>query len=218
MKLLLTSGGLLNDSIIDSLKKLAVKPLGELRLGYIPTAANIEEGDKGWLIEDLEICKKLNFRSIDIIDISAISQDMFKKRLEETDIILVGGGNTYHLMCWIKKSGLEEMLPELLKSRIYVGVSAGSVVAGPSLVLADSEKEEAANAGDEIYDEGLSLVDFIVEPHLNSPYFPEQTFDYVEKESERIKHSVYALDDNSAVQVTDGEVTVVSEGNWKKFN
>ena len=43
MKLLLTSGGLENESIISALKDLAQKPLNKLNLAFIPTASNVEE-------------------------------------------------------------------------------------------------------------------------------------------------------------------------------
>lgn len=43
MKLLLTSGGLINNSIISALKDLTQKPFEELNLAFIPTASNKEE-------------------------------------------------------------------------------------------------------------------------------------------------------------------------------
>lgn len=222
MKLLLTSGGLSNNSIISSLKKLTEKPFSELNLAFIPTAANIEEGDKSeWFIKDLEICRSLGFKSIDIVDISALPKEIWKKRLEESQIIMVEGGNTYHLMYWIRKSGFEKLLPELLKTRVYIGISAGSagsVVMAPSLALSSSEKEIVETVGEKIEDKGLGFVNFLVEPHLNSLSFPELTFNYVEKQSKNIKLPIYALDDNSAVEVIDNKITVISEGNWKKFN
>ncbi|NTU73100.1 hypothetical protein HGB07_02910 [Candidatus Roizmanbacteria bacterium] len=46
MKLLLTSGGIMNGSMIAALKELAQRPLSELYLAFIPTAANLEAGDK----------------------------------------------------------------------------------------------------------------------------------------------------------------------------
>lgn len=218
MKLLLTSGGLMNKSIIQALRELCPKPFEDLRLGFIPTAANIEAGDKWWLIEDLETCKNLKFKSVDIIDISAMPQDLWLKRLEETDVIMIEGGCTYHLRYWIKKSGLESILPKLLEERVYIGISAGSVVVGPAIVPIESEKEAALQAGDEIIEGGLKYVDFLIEPHINSPYFPELTFGYVKKESESLKHTIYGLDDNSAIKVDGTKVTPVSEGGWQKFN
>lgn len=218
MKLLLTSGGLMNASIVAALKELAGRPLEELRLAFIPTAANLEEGDKGWLIADLQDCKELGFAEVDIVDISALPKEVWKKRLERADILFVGGGNTFHLMHWIQQAGLDELLPELLKTRVYVGVSAGSMVATPSVAFASSEKGAAEAVDGKIKDEGLSLVNFLIEPHINNSYFPELTFEYVRKESANITAPVYALDDQSAIKVVDGEVTVVSEGAWKKFN
>ncbi|MFH1601531.1 MAG: Type 1 glutamine amidotransferase-like domain-containing protein [Candidatus Shapirobacteria bacterium] len=218
MKLLLTSGGLANNSIIDSLKNLTQKPFSELNLGLIPTAANLEAGDKWWLIEDLETCKKLGFKSIDLIDISALPEKIYRQRLEKTNVLLFEGGNTYHLMYWVKQSGLIILLPELLKERVYIGISAGSIIATPSMVFCKEEKEAILDIGEDIGDEGLGLVNFLVEPHINNKHFPELTFDYVKMNSAKIDCPIYALDDNSAVEVINGQIRVVSEGNWKKFS
>lgn len=218
MKLLLTSGGLMNDSIISALRSLTQKPFKELNLAFVPTASNMEEGDKWWLINDLEMCKKLGFKAIDIVDISALPKSIWQKRLETADILLFEGGNTYHLMYWIHKSGLKNLLPKYLETKVYVGISAGTIVTTPSLILSSSEKEPLKQIGETIYDEGLGLVDFLVEPHINNSYFPERTFDYVESKSKKIPHEIYALDDNSAIKVDGADIQVVSEGKWKKYN
>ena len=218
MKLLLTSGGLMNDSIISALKELTQKPFNELHLAFIPTASNMEDGDKWWLIKDLEICKKLGFKSIDIVDISALPRKIWQKRLEKAHVILNEGGNTFHLNYWMRESGLKDLLPELLKTRVYIGISAGTIVMTPSLILSGSEKEALKEIGEEIYEEGLGMVNFFVEPHLNNSYFPQLTFDYVEEQSKKISQTIYALDDNSAIKVDGENIEVVSEGEWKKFN
>lgn len=217
MKLLLTSGGLENDSIIGALKELVEQSFDKLNLAFVPTASNAEEGDKQWLIKDLEKCKQLGF-AVDIVDISALPKKIWKKRLERADILFFEGGNVFHLMYWIKKSGLRELLPELLKTRVYVGVSAGSIVMCPSLMFVTFEKRVAEEIDGEIDEEGLGVVSFFIEPHANNPHFPELTFNNVRKEAKRTTMPVYALDDQSAIKVVDEEVTVVSEGIWKKFN
>ncbi len=217
MKMLLTSGGLENDSIVNALRGLVGTPLEGVKLAFVPTAANAEEGDKGWLINDLNACKKLGFE-VDIVDISASPKEVWKPRLEATQVIFVEGGNTFHLMHWVRASGLQGFLPELLKTRVYVGVSAGSVIAGSSLQFSRSEKADAERIDGPIAEDGLGLVDFCVEPHIGSQYFPELTFEYVKKEAEETGETIYALDDQSAVQVIDGEVAVISEGKWEKSN
>jgi hypothetical protein len=89
MKLLLTSAGFSNQTIAKAFLELAGKPFKEMKLAFIPTAANVEEGDKGWLIEDLANCKKLGLAEIDIVDISALPREIWQKRLEAADIFNV---------------------------------------------------------------------------------------------------------------------------------
>lgn len=217
MKLLLTSAGLTNQTIVKALDELVGKPLDQLKVAFIPTAANIEEGDKGWLIDDLRRLSFLKFKEIDIVDVSALPKNIWKKRLEDTDVIFVSGGNTYYLMYWFNKSGLSNVLPELLKTRVYVGVSAGTVVATPSILNAEFEKEPVLDFDQKINDKGLSLVDFMIEPHINSIYFPEFTFDFVKKESQKFSFPIYAIDDDTAIKIDGDKLEVVSQGVWKKF-
>jgi len=178
MKLLLTSAGFSNDSITNALLELTGKPFSELNLAFIPTAANIEAGDKtNWFIRDLIRLRDLKFKSIDIVDISAVPKEMWQSRLQDTDIFYVEGGNTAYLMYWMTKSGLSDMLPEMLKTKIYVGVSAGSMVVCNDLALNMSEELYGEVSDERQKNEGMRLVDFSIIPHLNSPHFPNVSID-----------------------------------------
>ena len=219
MKLLLTSAGLSNDSIIDALLKLTQKPFSELNLAFIPTAANVEAGDKtDWFIKDLVRLRDLGFKSIDIVDISAVSKDIWLSRLQDADIFYVEGGNTAHLMYWMTKSGLQEILPEMLKNKVYVGVSAGSMVMCNDLVLNMSEELYGESSDERQKSEGMKLVDFSIIPHLDSPHFPNVSIDNLEPRAKNIDGSFYIIDDNTAIEVSGEDVKVISEGRWKKFN
>lgn len=215
MKLLLTSAGLANQTITHALEKLLGNSATGQRLAFVPTAANVEEGDKHWLIDDYNNCRKAGFE-VDIVDISAMSKEYWMPRLEQAKILFFGGGNTFHLMHWIKKSGLIAELPKLLQSRIYVGVSAGSCVTGPTIY------NSVQNLFDETYElkikEGLGMVDFQFIPHLNSPYFDKIRQENLETAAKDLKEPVYALDDKSAMIVNGNQIKVVSEGEWYKFN
>ncbi|MFA5986001.1 MAG: Type 1 glutamine amidotransferase-like domain-containing protein [Parcubacteria group bacterium] len=218
MKLLLTSAGLTNKTISNALLELTERPFAELNLAFIPTAANVEIGDKDWVIDDLNYCKDLGFNSIDIVDISAIPKELWLPRLQVADILLFEGGHTYYLMSWIEKSGLKELLPEMLKTKVYVGISAGSMVMCPNLDLSTAERFYFEPLKGDEKDEGLGFIEFLVRPHLNSQYFPEVTLNNMEKISKEVPETFYAIDDNTAIKVVDGKVEVVSEGIWKKFN
>ena len=210
MKLFLTSSGLTNQTLVQALHKL-IGDTENHRLAFIPTAANIEEGDKDWLITDLDNARGAGFE-VDIVDISALPKEVWQPRLEAAQVLLFSGGNTFYLMHWLQKSGLAELLPELLQTRVYAGISAGSCVAGPSIYNSVQNL-----AGDEEVlkiKEGLHLVDFQVVPHLNSSYFTNVTEKNVREAAKEVAEPVYALDNQSAVMVDGDAVEVVSEGEW----
>jgi len=218
MKLLLTSGGLTNKSITDALFELVGKKPEDTSLVFIPTASNVEKEDKEWLIDDLINIKKQNFKFVRITDISAIDKNIWLPQMEESDVLFFEGGNSYHLMAWMNKSGLTEILPELLKARVYVGLSAGSMVTGPDLTLRQSQilygedRERKENMA------GLNYVDFYFFPHLNSPYFNLRKEEVIRDGVKDLPRKVYALDDQSAIKINCDNVEIVSEGKWLVFN
>ncbi len=218
MKLLLTSSGITNKSIEKALFELIGKKAEETSVAFIPTASNVERGDKWWVIKDLVNLQKLNFKQIDIVDISALDEKMWRPRLEESDVLFFEGGNTYHLMEWVNKSGLIKILPELLKTRVYVGVSAGSMILSKNLALNISQTlyEEDLDKTEEMT--GLNYVDFYFLPHMNSEYFNKLGKDNVGKSVNGMAEKIYAMDDSSALKVVDGQVEIISEGEYLEYN
>lgn len=218
MKLLLTSAGFANKSIANALLKLAGKPFKKLKLVFLPTAANVETDSKEWLIDDLSNCKKLGFAKIDITDIAAVSKEVWLPRLEEADVIMFSGGNSFYLMEQLRKSGLDKMLPGLLKIRVYVGISAGSMVAGNGLSLAGEAILYYENTK-KLKDYGsLGFVNLSIRPHYHSKSFPMVNDKVLSEMAAKIPCPVYALDDNSAIVVNGNKISVISEGKWKRFN
>ena len=218
MRLLLTSSGLTNSSIANALFELTGKKPEETTVVFIPTASNVETGDKDWLISDLINLKKQNFKSLEITDISAVDEKIWKPSLERADVLFFEGGNTYHLMRWLDKSGLTKLLPELLKDKVYVGVSAGSIVTNPDLALKLSQQiyEEDMLETEEM--KGLNFVDFYFLPHLNSEWFKKMRRANIKKVGLETNRPIYALDDQSALKIVDDKIEVISEGEWFVIN
>src|SRR3989344_6871992 len=218
MKLLLTSGGITNKSIVKALFDLVGKKPEDISLVFIPTASNVEMGDKWWLIEDLVDLKNLKLKSVDIADISAVPENIWKPKFNEADILFFEGGSAFHLMEWVNKSGLTKLLPEYLKTKVFVGISAGSMIASKNLALEISKilYEEDLDKTEDM--KALNLVDFYILPHLNSQYFTKLTEENIRKATKNSKDKFYALDDNSALKVVDGKVEAVSEGKWFVVN
>ena len=163
MKLLLTSGGITNKSIAKALFDLVGKKPEDTSLAFIPTASNVEMGDKSWFINDLINLKNQKFKSIDIADISVVDEKNWRPKLKGADVLYFEGGNCYHLMEWINKSGLAVFLPELLKAK-FMRERAGSMVTGKDLALRISQMvyEEDLDKTEDMA--GLNFVDFYFYP------------------------------------------------------
>ncbi len=218
MKLLLTSNGLANQSIANALIELTGKPASETVIVFIPTAMNVARGNKGWFIDDLNNIKKQGFKFIDIVDISALPKEVWLPKIENGDVLFFSGGNTYHLMYWLQKSGLAELLPDLLKTRVYAGISAGSIVANPSIAYTSSDKKEYyKNQFGYTSETALNLVDFYIYPHFNSPHHLGSNEENLKKTAAETKKTVYGLDDESALKVVDDVITIVTEGECLKI-
>jgi dipeptidase E len=171
MKLLLTSDGITNPSIAKALFELVGKQPSETSIAFIPTAMNVAQGDKSWFADDLYNIKNLGLKNLDIVDISALPKNVWLPKLQQADVLFFSGGNSVHLMRWIKESGLKDLLPDFLKTKVYASISAGSTSTAPDLTLS-SPKVKAyykENFGYE-NNEGLGLVDFYVQAHLNSQF------------------------------------------------
>lgn len=185
---------------------------------FIPTAANVEEGDKDWFINDLINLRSQNFKEITITDISAVPEAIWKPQLENADALFFEGGNTHHLMEWINKSGLKELLPSLLKTKVWIGVSAGSMVTNRDLQLKLSHDLYEEDLDKTEIMPGLNFVDFYFLPHLNSQYFTKLRKENIEKAIEGMTEKIYCMDDNGAVKVVNGNIEIVTEGNYLVYN
>ena len=217
MKLLLTSNGLANEEIAQTLFELVGKKPEDTSIVFVPTASNVEEGDKVWLIDDLMNLKKQHFKSIAIVDIAAVAENIWRPQMEEADVLLFGGGNTYYLMEWMNKCGLAPILPDMLKTKVYAGISAGSMVTAPDL---DLKRLKAIYGEEAELDEikGLGYVDFYFLPHLNSPEFTPRVETTIDEAMKGITRKTYVLDDQSALTVVDGVVEMVGGGTHLEYN
>jgi dipeptidase E len=230
MKLLLTSAGVTNDSIRTALVELLGKPIGESSAVCVPTAPYALPGGPvfGW--QQLKGFGEMGWEEFGVLELTAlptVPEEYWLPAVEAADVIVIGGGNGGYLSHWLQESGFGGRLPELLRTRVYFGVSAGSLVVTHSLnvdrerlartgVYYDDEYDEAAPPGAGS-DRTLKLVDFVIRPHLNSYYFPNTTLEVMPRAAEKAGVPLYAIDDQTAIKVVDGEVEVVSEGEWKLF-
>lgn len=221
MKLLLTSAGVRNARIHDALLRLLGKPIAEANALCIPTAHYghpMGSPAGAWrFINGQSGCPmvELGWKSVGMLELTALPSlgaDRWVPWVQAADVLLVDGGDALYLCHWMRQSGLAALLPTL-PNIVWLGLSAGSMVMTPR-VGDEFVETRPPITGD---DRALGFVDFSIFPHLDHPGFDENTMACAEKWAARIGGPAYAIDDQSAIQVVDGQVEVVSEGQWRRF-
>jgi dipeptidase E len=220
MRFLLTSAGIKNASIHDALVDLLGKPIAESDALCIPTATYghpMAGPGAAWRFisghEPRTPMCELGWKSLGVLELTAlpsIDEEQWVPLLQETDVLLVNGGDALYLCHWMRQSGLADLLPSL--GAVWVGLSAGSLVMTPS-IGEDFVRWKPPAGGDRT----LGLVDFSIFPHLDHEEMPDNCMANAEKWAAGLPQPAYLIDDETAIKVTDGAVEVVSEGDWKLF-
>ncbi len=212
MKLLLTSGGVTNPSIERALVSLLGKPVAASTALAVPTATyghTMCDPGNAWRFltgESGAMCG-LGWASLGVLELTALPslpRERWVPWVEQADALLVDGGDAAYLAHWMRASGLADLLPALTDT-VWVGLSAGSMVLTPRI------GEPFVTWRPEGWtDETLGVVDFSIYPHVGM-----NPMEGADRWVEPLGVAAYAVDDQTAIQVVDGEVTVVSEGVWR---
>ncbi len=240
MKLLLTSSGINNKSIQNTLVELLGKPISEANALFIPTGVYPFRNGQYYAWYPIggdaapHMCQ-LGWKSIGILELSvlpSINRDKWLPTLAEADALLVWGGDPLFISYWMQHSGLTDILPSLPGNLVYVGVSAGSMAVAS--VFAETYNAERSCAGDPLTSEeivfssakgdvnatlvtanGMGLTSFAVIPHFENKEHFASSLSNVEKWASRLSVPVYAIDDATAIKVTEGNIEIITEGRWK---
>jgi dipeptidase E len=220
VKLLLTSGGVTNPSIGNALVGLLGKPIADSTALCIPTAeyghprctpASVWRFIAGQ--SPSPMCD-LGWKSVGVLELTAlpsIDHERWVPWVRDADALLVDGGDATYLCHWMRSSGLADLLPSLSET-VWVGVRAGSMVMTPR-IGEDFVNWTPPTGGDRT----LGVVDFSIFPHVGHELMPENTMAEAERWAADIAGPAYAIDDQTAIMVTDDTVEVVSEGSWKQL-
>lgn len=228
MKLLLTSNGIANPTIRAGLVDLLGKPIEESNALLVASGMHPFLGS-GTRVVDLvrgtsrsQLCG-VGWGSLGLLEPTAlpsVRRESWVPVLEDADALLVFGGHVAFLAYWMRRSGMDELLPHL-ERLVYVGVSAGAIVTTPFNCDAESnagslpEKSEIPTATDG----GLGFVEFTLWVHVGNPdpIFEDHTLENAAQFARDVHARTYALDDASALAVDGAEVTVLTEGRCEVF-
>ena len=207
MRLLLTSSGLANEKI----KQFFIGQLDRLdnkTAGLVMAVRNEEEHS---YVKNSR--KELEDLGIKVTEID-VSKDDIYANYPEFDIYYICGGNTFFILDRMRATGMDRILIEAAKkNKFYLGVSAGSILAGPDIAVAGYGKDKDVN------DIGLhSLGSFHFTPFLVFPHYnEEEKKDVIDFKKVRFQEPVIALTDEQALYITDSENILIGEKGGLQF-
>ncbi len=199
--ILTSSGSFITDNNIDH---ILPKKITDCKIAYITTASN-KVADKSYVEKYKQKMDGSNF-SYTEIDIADKNETDLKKELVGYDIILVEGGNTFYLLKAVRKSGFEKIIKHLISNGVvYIGSSAGSYIACPSIEMATWSDRNYDRCGVADYT-AMNLVPFLIKAH----YTPDMK-EMLKEKIKNIKYPIKILNDNQAILVQDKKVQFLGD-------
>ena len=202
-KLFLTSAGFLNKEVADVFLNELYREPSQSRV--LMVAGGRTEEENHYIEESKKELVDLGFKNIFIFNLDrSITMDEVKN----CDIIYVCGGNTYYLLKKFRETSLDKIVIELVnQGKIYVGVSAGSIMAGPDIEIAEWGKDGDKNDVNLKDLTGFNFTNIAVFPHFEKEKHKQE----VEEFRKKVDYPVIELTDNQAVFVKGEDYKIMGE-------
>jgi len=126
-----------------------------------------------------------------------------KQAVQNAEAIAIGGGNTFELLNQLYKNDVVDAIQERVNSGIpYMGWSAGSNVAGPSIKTTNDMPIVEPQSFD-----ALNLVPFQINPHYTEAMLPNHGG---ETRKDRINEFVQVNQDATVIGIPEGNIIEIS--------
>ncbi len=190
---------------IELVKKFLDKNTESKKILFIPTATNVDEYKK-YIHLTQKIFEDFGYE-VENFDVSIFSEEIAKEKLSEAKTVFISGGNTFYLLQELKRKNLTSYLKERIENGLlYIGESAGSVIAAPNIEYASivDDKTLATELNDYT---GLNLVDFYIVPHFEEEPFVESSRNTVELYKDKL--DLKLINNKEAILVENNNFTII---------
>ena len=190
---------------IELVKKFLDKNTESKKILFIPTATNVDEYKK-YIHLTQKAFEDFGYE-VENFDVSIFSEEIAKEKLSQAKIVFISGGNTFYLLQELKRKNLTSYLKERIENGLlYIGESAGSVIAAPDIEYASivDDKTLATELDDYA---GLNLVDFYIVPHFEEEPFVESSRNTVELYKDKL--DLKLINNKEAILVENNNFTII---------
>ncbi|WP_207843655.1 Type 1 glutamine amidotransferase-like domain-containing protein [Williamsia soli] len=177
------------------------------RIGFVPTASSIYD-DRAWVDLDRTTLHDQGWQTVEL-DIEAMASADMESALTTVDAVFVSGGNVFHLLAAMRRTGFAEILTaRVLAGLPYIGASAGACVVGSDIAplgLLDDPTEATGLHSTT----GLGWIDEVIVPHADGIVSGPAVIDEVVRLYGE-QFPLRLLADDQALLVSAGTLSVVA--------
>lgn len=174
---------------------------------FLTTAANPYD-DKSWMEKDIKLIEDQGIK-IKRIDFAHLEKEKISELLNKTNTLIVGGGNPIYLLeVLIEKEVLSIISNRVKNGMIYVGSSAGSILATKNLEYETlfEDRKDVKNLSSY---QGLNFFEFNLMPHWGYKKFKNDYIKLVEKAYNNEDVAI-PLTDKQAIEIIDDCYKIIS--------
>jgi dipeptidase E len=208
MKLVLYSGGNEDDNRYLNLRALELTGVKSPKLTLIPSSSYDAEDDFRFFVQEfskLGVQKFMHF-CVDIPYTKTVLYEAMK-----SDLIFLGGGNTFYFLKHLKKAGMFAHFSKFLKrGGVLCGLSAGAIVLTPHVHTATFPHFDCdENPWDMKNLSAMRLVNFEFFPHYkNSKRYDAELLHH----SKKSKIPLYACPDGGGIVIENEQIAFCGKG------
>ena len=213
MNLAFYGGGDHNDNL--SLDKELIGLVGKkknIQMTYIPSSGYLSDTEYKQFIKHYS---RFQIKKFITIHIDEHFSSVLKEAVLKSDIIFLGGGNTYYFLYWLRKTKFLGLLKKWVKSGgVLAGLSAGGIIMSPNINTAgmpDFDRDENEDGLKNL--KSLGLVDFEFFPHYRNS---KRYDDILIKYSKKLGKPLYAAKDGSGIIVSSNGLKFIGQ-NYQFF-
>lgn len=199
-KLFLTSAGIVNKEIKDVFIAELAKQVQDLNILIVAYAQN--EQEEFYVNASKRELEQFGFTKIVVAN---MHHEVKVDSLGGFDVIYVCGGNTFAILNKLRETKLDNFIKKQVNNgAVYVGVSAGSIIAGPNIEIAGWGSEGDKNEIGLKDLTGFNLVDISIFPH-----FHEELRGEVNEFKKKVDYKVIELTNDQAIFVNGDNFSLI---------
>lgn len=186
------------------LKDFEKEDLNGKTVTFIPTAS-LAEMPRFFVKTAIKSLEELGL-TVDILEVTEHSSEEIENKITSNNYIYVSGGNTFFLYKELKKKKVDEMIKNhILKGKLYIGESAGTMILSPNIKYVKLMDNEKKGIMDNNYD-ALNIIDFYPVPHFGNFPFKSKVKKIIKKYDNL---NLIPFSNNQAILIKGDKVEIV---------